>query len=362
MEKDVANKVLKKKEKKVISPVEKIWCSITKFEKYPEMAAEGTPRAFLYLLFLSLLVSIIIGIGITIQFNKMINSNIKFFEENVTNIKYENGELQVETKENNVVETEYGTIIVDTNDIDDKKKSEYYAKIPSNKVSIIWLKNEVQLKIKEGTIKIEYKEISDKVDAQNINKESVLNILNEYVNKFEVYVFFFTSQGVVEFVLFFIYTLSHILILSLFGVLTATIIKISLRYRAIFNMATYAITLPTILQTIYKIVYSYTGFEIKSFDMMYTAISYICLTAAIFMIRSDVIKQQIELIRYREEKENQEKSEEEKNEEIKKEEEQKNHKRQEEEQEEKIKKESENEENKDEKQGEITGESEGSNA
>ena len=127
-------------------------------------------------------------------------------------------------------------------------------------------------------------------------------------------------------------------------------------------MATYAITLPTILQTIYKIVYSYTGFEIKSFDMMYTAISYICLTAAIFMIRSDVIKQQIELIRYREEKENQEKNEEEKDEEIKKEEEQKNHKRQEEEQEEKIKKESENEENKDEKQGEITGESEGSNA
>ncbi len=357
MKEEIAEKVMKKKSNKGIPQYKKVWYSITKFESYPEMAAEGTPKAFKYLLFLSLITSIIISIFVTIQIGKVIKNSIKMFNENISTVVYEDGILQAELVGENKIENEFGTLIVDTGDITKEKVSEYEGSITSSRVGIIWLKDHVAVRINGKTTNYRYKDTLDELQIKSFDKETLLKFLNEKVNSFNTYLFYFFSEGVILFVTFFISTLADILILSIFGVLTALITKISLRYRAIFNMSTYAITLSALLQTLYRIVQIFTNFQIKYFDLMYTAISYICLTAAIFMIRSDVIKQQIELIRLREEKENQEtekKDEEEKEkEEIKKEEEEKKEDNQEE---------TEKEAKKEEKQGEITGESEGSNA
>ena len=80
MKKEIAEKVLNKNSNKGIPQYKKVWYSITKFEKYPELAAEGIPKAFKYLLFLSLITSIIISIFITILIGKMIKNSIKIFE------------------------------------------------------------------------------------------------------------------------------------------------------------------------------------------------------------------------------------------------------------------------------------------
>ena len=353
MKKEIAEKVLNKNSNKGIPQYKKVWYSITKFEKYPEMAAEGIPKAFKYLLFLSLITSIIISIFITILIGKMIKNSIKIFNENVSTIVYENGVLQAELVGENKIENEFGTLIVDTGDVTNEKITEYEGSITSNKIGVIWLKDRVAVRINGKTTDYNYKESLEGFQINSFDKDSLLKFLNEKIDSFNVYVFYFFSEGIILFITFFISTLADILILSIFGVLTALITKISLRYRAIFNMSTYAITLSALLQTLYRIVQIFTNFQIKYFDLMYTAISYICLTAAIFMIRSDVIKQQIELIKLREEKENQEDDEEKKNEEIEKEEKP---------EENKSEKESENEVKKEEKQGEINEESEGSNA
>ena len=50
-----------------------------------------------------------------------------------------------------------------------------------------------------------------------------------------------------------------------------------------------------ILSTIYSVVYSLTGFVIEYFDIMYLLVSYIYIIAAILIIKSDLIKQQMEL-------------------------------------------------------------------
>ena len=52
---------------------------------------------------------------------------------------------------------------------------------------------------------------------------------------------------------------------------------------------------------------------------MYTSISYICLAAAIFMIKSDIVRQYIEMLKMREEKKKKEEAVEEKKEEDKEE-------------------------------------------
>jgi hypothetical protein len=46
------------------------------------------------------------------------------------------------------------------------------------------------------------------------------------------------------------------------------------------------------------------GFEVKYFEVMYVAVSYIILAAAIFMIKSDVIKQHLELMKIIDESKN----------------------------------------------------------
>ncbi len=66
-------------------------------------------------------------------------------------------------------------------------------------------------------------------------------------------------------------------------------------------MSVYAITLSLILRTIYVVVTMLTSFEIKYFDVMYVAVAYISLAAAIFLIKSDVIKQHLELMKIIEE-------------------------------------------------------------
>ena len=56
------------------------------------------------------------------------------------------------------------------------------------------------------------------------------------------------------------------------------------------------------MNIIYFIVNSFTGFTIKYFEIMYTTVATIYIATAILMIRSDVIKKQIELNKIIEEK------------------------------------------------------------
>ena len=73
MEKDIIVKIPKYK---------KIWYSITKFEKYPEMATEGVGRAFSYLAWLIFMFSIILAIGIVIKFNIFAKESLNYLDKN----------------------------------------------------------------------------------------------------------------------------------------------------------------------------------------------------------------------------------------------------------------------------------------
>lgn len=74
-----------------------------------------------------------------------------------------------------------------------------------------------------------------------------------------------------------------------------------MNYKALFNMSIYALTLSIILRLIYILLTTLTDFEVKYFDIMYMAVSYISLAAAIFLIKSDIIKQHLELMKIIEE-------------------------------------------------------------
>ena len=282
----------------------KVWLSITKFERYPEMATEGVGRAISYLMKLMLIFSAILVIGMIYNFNKSINQGIQYINENFSEINYQDGTLQIKPTNSETldIDTEIGKLIIDTNVTEQDKIKEYEDKIKSGNMGILWLNNKVVVYsngIEEGYY---YKDILNQMGISSLTKSDLTN----YINNKTIYIVYGIFMLISTFILYLIATLIDALILSLFGLITTYIIRIKMRYRAIFNMSIYALTISILLKLLYVTLNMFIDFDIKYFDFMYSAIGYICLVASIFMIKSDVIKQQMELMKIIEEKKQQE--------------------------------------------------------
>ena len=163
----------------------------------------------------------------------------------------------------------------------------------------------------------------------------------------------------------FIIYLSNILVdMLLLAILTYIVTRIAglrLKHSAVYNIATYSLTLPIILNIIYFVVNAFTGFVIQYFQLMYTALASIYIITAILIIKSDVMKKQLELNRIIEEQERVRQELKRKEEEEKEQAEQERRKREREKREKKEKEKKEREEKKEEK-GNLGNEPEGDNA
>lgn len=84
---------------------------------------------------------------------------------------------------------------------------------------------------------------------------------------------------------------------SFIGWIALIFLRIKMKYSKLFTLSIYASTLSIILTVIYTMLNAFCGVYIEMFDYLSILIAYIYITAVIYMIRSDLIKQQIELIR-----------------------------------------------------------------
>ena len=134
---------------------------------------------------------------------------------------------------------------------------------------------------------------------QTVSSESI-----QYINtlpKPQLYAIFYIVSAGYLYIVYSITTAIDVLLLSLLGYITSRISKIILRYLPIINISVYSLTLSIILNTVYILVNSFTGFEIKYFQIMYNSIAYVYLITAILMIKNEMIKQEIELAKLAEE-------------------------------------------------------------
>ena len=93
----------------------KLWYSVTKFEKYPDMAAEGVGRAIKYLVWLIFMFSLILAIGLIIKFNEVLRKEINYLDENFSEINYENGQLQITPSKD--IKSNMGNVIINTDEL-----------------------------------------------------------------------------------------------------------------------------------------------------------------------------------------------------------------------------------------------------
>lgn len=297
----------KTKQPQNLSFFKKIYYSITKFEKYAEMSAEGTASAFKYLSILMLIFSIIVSSGLAIELYNTINSGINYIQNEISEIKITDGKLSIDSIGPIKIYSQIHAIdqiIIDTQTESEDKINEYINSIPADNTGIVVLKDKAIVKANETNQKVEYdyKEILSKL---NLNKDTITkqDIINYFTGSgaITIYTMFFIFMTVYVFVLYLISVLVDTLLIAVLGNITVLFTKLKLKFSAVYNMGVYALTLSILLNAIYLAINAVTGFELKYFQIMYTSIAYVCLVAAIFMIRLDFEKKQAELIRIMEE-------------------------------------------------------------
>lgn len=301
---------------------QKVWESITKIEKYPDMAAEGIGRAFSYLCKIIAILAIVLCLGMVYQTYKMLQEGIEYLQNEFPEFSYKDGVLNVSSDKPITISEDdsyVGKTIIDTK-TEEQTENQYINEIEESGSGMIILKDKVILKNGSvaGTINYNYSELLEQIGITEFTKQNVIN----YVNSSQVislYVSVFITIFVYSFMMYLLTTLSNAIFLSVFGYLATWIARIKMRFVAVFNMSIYALTLSIFLNMIYVAVNIFIDFNMEYFQVMYVAVATIYLVAAIFLLKTEMMKQQAELMKIIEAQEIVRKEMEEKQEQEKKE-------------------------------------------
>lgn len=297
----------------------KVWYSITKYEKYPSMAAEGVKRAIKYLIMLTAIVTVFITIEALIQSKQMIQDLSNYIQENIPSFTYENGKLSMDMKETIVIkDVEYSgidRIVINTLHETDKQKEQIEEENLITGITVIFFKDEVVLEARNESGQTArqpytYNEflasyISE--DIEKFNKEEFIEFLNS--NKMFSY---YSQYGITTFIALFIanilVSLLDTLEVAIIGWIATMIARIKMKFSGIYSMAAYSLTLSMVLNIIYIIINYFTSFTIIYFQVAYITIACIYLIAAIFILKDDIIKkmQEVEKIKQEQKKVRQE--------------------------------------------------------
>ena len=287
------------KELKGMGFFKKVKYSIFNIEKYPEMATEGIGKALSYIAKLVVVLAIVLSIWTLYQTYQMINEGTSYLENEFPDFSYSDGTLTVNSEEAIVIENEqFGKIIVDTNTDSEETINQYLNQINEYGVGALVLKNRVVLKniTMIGEVSYNYQESLNSMNLTEFNKQDVVNyVQNGEINT--LYFSVFVSLFIYSFAMYFINTLWYAIIIGIVGYFTMWILKMRMRFVAVFNMAIYALTLSTILNILYLIVNIIFNFTIEYFSIMYVTVATIYLLAAIFILKTDLIKKQAEVMK-----------------------------------------------------------------
>ena len=299
----------------------KAWNSITKIEKYPEMAAQGIGKAFSYICKVVAILAIVVCLGMMYQAYQMVQEGIQYLQNEFPEFSYKDGILTIQSEEPITISAEnsyVGEVIIDTKTEDEKTINQYVAQVEDYGDGIIILKDQVKVKNAAvmGTINYEYEKILGQMGITEFQKQDVINYMNSS-QMINFYISIFITIFVYSFAMYLLTTLSNAVFLAVFGYLTTWIAKIRMRFVAVFNMAVYSLTLSTILNIMYIAINIFVPFTMEYFQVMYVTVAAIYLIAAIFLLKSEYIKRQMELMKIAEaqeivRKELQEKEQEEK--------------------------------------------------
>ncbi|WP_058485512.1 DUF1189 domain-containing protein [Defluviitalea phaphyphila] len=225
--------------------------SLSDFSFYKVIVQESIGKAVVYLILLSL----ILGILNYIKPFYEINKSIKKFEQIIPNITLKNGKLNVDARMPIIMGDFDDVIIVDTREGTDENILYNY------KQGILVTKREIFIKYSTNTKKSYLFNIWKN---EVLNKQNLINFLSFF--KFIVIPFY----GLIIVLLTIIVKLIGSLFVSLIGLIINVIYKANLRYKAIYKIGVYSMTLSSII----KIAINQLSIEIPFFHLLFLFVYY----------------------------------------------------------------------------------------
>lgn len=274
--------------------------SIFNFDSYQDFALENMKRGILYFLKLTVLFSVIIAIVFSILQVVITIPNVKnFIANDIPDFSYADGILDVKSDDTVTIDNiaDQVLIIADTKDLDETKINEYKDKINLYDIGVLILKDKVYLKNSytgTGLQEIPMSDIGSIYGKSEFTKQDIVNDINS-INMISLCISLAFTVFLGFFITYLIMSILDIIILALLSNIVAMLLRVRMKVSALVNISVHAMTLPIILLLIYAIVLMTTGFEIKYFNIMYRGIAYIYVITAVFLIRQNLIKQQMEL-------------------------------------------------------------------
>lgn len=297
---------------KTMNFFKKLWYSITKFEKYPDMAAEGLANAIKYLIILTFIVSIFITIGSTMEMHKVIGDLANYIQDNIPEFSYSDGKINTEI-ENPIIITEVNDsaidkIVIDPNaeTVEEKNNSKSNNEIVGN--TIYFFKDQVILvaRAEDGQTNEQPYTYEDFIksytqeDIKEFNKQELIEYMTS--SRMSSYYIRYVVAILINLLLLnVLVALLDTLQLAILGWITTIVARIKMKFVAIYNMAIYSLTLSMILNIIYIIINYFIDFTISYFQIAYITIAYIYLAASIFILKDDFMKKQEEVEKIKQE-------------------------------------------------------------
>lgn len=239
---------------KKVGFLKRLKMALFELENYIQFISEKTGKALLFSLKLAIIMSLIVAVTNLVFIYAKYNSIDNYLNTIIPEFVYENSELKINDEDLKSDEKKESAIILQQVTVNLKDVfSDSYSKSD--------LLNYVQNN--ERNIAI--------IGAIAIFVESILDILVLWIT-----IAFLTS---------------------FIGWIVLRFLKIKMKYSKLYALSIYASTLSVILTIIYNMLNNLAGIYIDIFDYLTMLISYIYITAVIYMIRSDLVKQQIELIK-----------------------------------------------------------------
>ena len=300
--------------------------SVFDFDKYHIIASEGLGRAIMYLVKLILVFALVLSLATIIRFSQLLDKATEYLSNNVPNFYFENNQFVLDSSEDVKIEnheyTDFLIILTNSENYSEDEIRDF------DGIVLTFTKNNLLFKQQNSTsiITQSYENINDTIDLSQINKDYLVN-MTKGENAYTILANIFAVIFISTFLTYFLTAILDTIALSLLGFIVSRLIRVLFKYGALYSLSISAITLPVILNAIYMVVNMFTGFVIPYFQIMYTLISYVYLIAALFIMRSEIIKKKVQIQvqimnkKYNpEELQNKEKRKEEEKEESKKEE------------------------------------------
>lgn len=240
---------------KKISFFKRLKMSLLELENYIDFTAEKVSKAFCFMAKMVIIFGIVIAVSTTLYIYLKYQSPSNYVQKIVPEFSYNDHNLLIDEEE---------------------KKDE-------NKKFIAKTMEELEPVYREF------------LPDGNNTKSDLVNFVKS--NEKELIIFASLTLLLETMFEMFVFWLMIALLTSLIGMIVLRFSRIKMKYSRLYAISIYASTLSMILTIIYTILNNCFNIYIDIFEYLSMLIAYIYITAVIYMIKSDLIKQQLELIK-----------------------------------------------------------------